>query len=52
MLREGKENMEMAQGHSEDETVADPSYPRYRAKFAEQWHEVNIRVMYTQLAGN
>jgi cyclase len=42
----------LAQGHSEDETVADPGYPRYRAKFAEQWHEVNIRVMYAQLAGN
>jgi len=42
----------LVQGHSEDETVADPSYPRYRAKFAEQWHTVNIRVMYAQLAGN
>jgi cyclase len=42
----------LAQGHSEDEAVADPNYPRYTEKFAERWHEVNIRVMYAQLAGN
>lgn len=42
----------LAQGHGEDEAVADPGYPRYTEKFAERWHEVNIRVMYAQLAGN
>ena len=42
----------LAQGHSEDEAAADPSYPRYTEKFAERWHELNIRVMYAQLAGN
>jgi cyclase len=42
----------LAQGHSEDEAAADPSYPRYTEKFAERWHEVNIRVMYAQLVGD
>lgn len=42
----------LAQGHSEDEAVADPSYPRYAERFAERLHEANIRVMYAQLAGN
>ena len=42
----------LAQGHSEDEAVADLSYPRYAERFAERLHEANIRVMYAQLAGN
>ena len=39
----------LAQGHSEDEAVADPDYPRY----AEEWPEMhgeNIRVMFAQLS--
>lgn len=41
----------LAQGHSEDEAAADPSYPRYGEGPAERYEE-NIRLMYTKLAGN
>ena len=39
----------LAQGHSEDEAVADPGYPRY-AKGWPEMHEQNIRVMVAQLS--
>lgn len=42
----------LAQGHSEDETAADPSYPRYAERFAERLHEANIQVMYAQLTSS
>ena len=42
----------LAQGHDEDETAADPDYPRYAEKAAERLHKTNIRVMYSQLTGN
>ena len=41
----------LAQGHSEDEAVADPNYPRYGEGSTERLHQ-NIRVMYAQLARN
>jgi cyclase len=39
----------LAQGHSADEAVADPGYPRY-AKGWPEMHEQNIRVMVAQLS--
>ena len=39
----------LAQGHTEDEAVADSSYPR-RAEGNIEWLYDNIRVMYAQLA--
>jgi cyclase len=41
----------LTQGHSEDEAAADPDYPRYHDRFAERFHEENIRRMYTQQSG-
>jgi cyclase len=41
----------LAQGHSEDEAVADPNYPRYGEGTTERL-EANIRVMYAQLASS
>ena len=38
----------LAQGHSEDEAVADPNYPRYGEGNTERL-EANIRAMYAQL---
>jgi cyclase len=42
----------LAQGHSLDEAVADPGYPRYAEMFAERFHEENIRVMYAQVVNS
>ena len=42
-----KTNAALAQGHSADEAVADPGYPRY-AKGWPEMHEQNIRVMVAQ----
>lgn len=39
----------IAQGHSEQEAIADAGYPRYAEKAAERLHDPNIRVMYAQL---
>jgi cyclase len=39
----------LAQSHSADEAVADPSYPRYAEDPDERFHEENIRFMYDQL---
>lgn len=41
----------LAQGHSEDEAIADPNYPRYGKGTTERLHE-NIRVMYAQLVSS
>jgi cyclase len=41
----------LVQGHSADEAAADPDYPRYAEGAAERYHEINIRAMYAQLAG-
>jgi cyclase len=42
----------LAQGHSVDEAVTDPRYPRYAEGHAERLHKRNIWVMYTQLTRN
>ena len=42
----------LAQGHSEDEAAADLGFPRYAEGAAERYHETNIRLMYTTLAGS
>ncbi|MBL7201445.1 MAG: MBL fold metallo-hydrolase [Anaerolineae bacterium] len=42
----------LAAGHSTDEAAADPGYPHYAEKAAERLHEANIRVMFSQLAGD
>jgi cyclase len=42
----------LAQGHSADEAVADPGYPRYAEGAAERYHENNIRLIYATLAGD
>ena len=39
----------LAQGHSEDETAADPAYPKYTDLGYERYHEANIRLMYAKL---
>jgi cyclase len=39
----------VARGHTADEAVADPSYPRYAEDPDERFHEENIRFMYDQL---
>jgi cyclase len=39
----------LAQGHSEDETVADPAYPKYTDLGFERYHEANIKLMYAKL---
>lgn len=39
----------IAKGHSQDETAADPGYPRYAEKQAERLHQANIRLMYAQI---
>jgi cyclase len=39
----------LAQGHSEDETAADPTYPEYADLGFERYHEANIRLMYAML---
>jgi cyclase len=41
----------LAQGHTADEAVADPGYPRYAEGAAERYHERNIRTVYAQLVG-
>jgi cyclase len=41
----------LAQGHTADEMVLDPAYPRYAEGAADRYHEANIRVMYAQLVG-
>jgi len=41
----------LAHGHSEDEAIADPNYPRYGEGTTERLHE-NIRVMYAQLVSS
>jgi cyclase len=41
----------LAQGHSEDEAVADPNYPRYGEGTTERLRE-NIQAMYAQLASS
>jgi cyclase len=41
----------LAQGHTADEAVLDPGFPRYAEGAVDRYHETNIRVMYTQLAG-
>ena len=41
----------LAQGHPADEAALDPGYPRYAEGAADRYHETNIRVMYTRLAG-
>jgi cyclase len=38
----------LAQGHSEDETAADPAYPKYTDFGYERYHEANIRLMYAK----
>ena len=40
----------LAQGHGEEEAVADPGYPRYAEQAADRLHGANIRVMYAQLS--
>jgi cyclase len=39
------------QGHSPDETAADPAYPRFAEQKYERLHQANIRYMYDQLTG-
>ncbi len=39
----------VTEGHSEDEAVADPDYPRYAERGVERYHEANIRLIYTRL---
>jgi cyclase len=41
----------LAQGHTADEMVSDPGYPRYAEGAADRLHKANIRVMYAQLTG-
>ncbi len=36
-------------GHSEDETAADPAYPRFAEQKYERLHQANIRYMYNQV---
>jgi cyclase len=42
----------LAQGHSVEEAIADPGYPRYAEKAAERYHEANIRLVFAQLGGD
>jgi cyclase len=39
------------QGHSPDETAADPAYPRFAEQKYERLHQANIKYMYQQLIG-
>jgi cyclase len=39
----------LAQGHTLEEVIADPSYPKYSERGYEQLHTWNIKVMYRQL---
>jgi hypothetical protein len=39
----------LAQGHSLEEAMADPGYPKYSNRGYEQLHTWNIKAMYRQL---
>jgi cyclase len=41
----------IALGHSEEETVADPNFPRYTEKLAGRLHQANIKLIYNQIKG-